>query len=239
MTHVVVLALAAALIYAVVKMKAGARWGRPATIVVAVLIISFTVVRWSCRRRSEPRVDPAAALGFEQTSARMLADALGKHMRRGSTTVVFALGVEPDSHEAMVAGLEEGFEPHEITVAAVLPPIPLSEANPKKQREEFDAALAKHPDAGGVIIYGDPAADMEGLEASGNKKLRLGIMAQRLTPLQALQRVKERTATVVIVPRPGVNWAKVTRTEDPERRFRKTYLLITPDSVDEIEKTLR
>ena len=239
MSTVLLILLAAALVYTIVQMKAGEEWARPATTVLAVVIILLAIVRWSCRGTpGSPPEDTAAVTSFEHTIAQTLADALGKQMPQGSQALVFALVAEPETYEAMTAGLAEGFKPYGITVAAVLPPIAPSQGNPGEQHKAYEAELAKHPEAAGVLIYGSPAADMEGLVPAGEKKLPLAIRAQRLTAAEAIQRVKEGTAHVVLVTRPDVNWPKVTRIKNPDRRFGKTYWLITPETAAEIEKEL-
>ena len=238
MTYLVVIPLAAALVYAVVRMKAGASWGPPATALLSAALVLFTILNATCRARGPRTFDRAAANAFDHVVARRLAAALGPRMRRGSTVLVFALGAEPESHTAMVAGLTEGFEPCEVTIAAILPPIPPNQADPNKQRQALDAALAKHPGVGGILIYGDPSADMEDL-SPGDTKLPLGILAQRLTPHEALARVLAGTAAAVLVPKPNVNWPAVTRIKDPEKRFDATYFLITADNADEIQASLQ
>jgi hypothetical protein len=231
--------LAAALTFAVVKMKAGEAWARPATAVLAALVVLLALVRVGCRRgRPDPQVDLAAASSFEEARARIFARALGKHMRRGSSALVFAMTEGEAFHSGLVGGLEKGFEPYGIKVAEVRLPIPEAQQGRQRQQQSFEAALASHPDLGGVVIYGNPVADMESVTTDG-KQVKLGIMVQRLDARAAVGRVKAGTATAVVVVRANVDWASVTRIRDPERRFRKTYLVVTPESVAEIEKGLR
>ena len=240
MTTVLLILLAAALIYAVIQMKAGAEWARSATVGLAVLIVLLAIVRWSCR--GEPAGAPADAaevVSSQQMSARMLAGALGKHMPKGSAAIVFALPMDEAADEAMREGLKEGFEPHQITLAAVIPPVAPDPTDPQKPQRTWQAALAKHPKASGIIIYGNAAADMEDFTPPPEKKLPVAIMAHRLTAQQAVKRVTEGSAAVIVVARPDANWPKIARMTSPRRRFEAAYLLITPDNVAEVEKDLR
>lgn len=237
MTTTLILLLAAALGYSFLRMRAGADWARPATVAFALPILLLTVVRGSCTSTAPRTVDLAAASAFEQTTARRLAEALGRQMRRGSRAVVFALTADPNTHDAMVAGLEKGFEPYGIILAAVLPPIPRAEHDPQRQLEDYEAALAEHPNVGGVVIYGNPAADMERMP-SAPTGIPVAIMAQRLTAREALRRVKRGTAAVVVVLRPGVDWPAVARIQNPAKRSNETYLLITPQNAAATERSL-
>jgi len=247
----VLIALAAALTFAVVKMKAGEAWARPATGVLAALVVVIALARLGCRRRRpDPQVDLEAASSFEEARARVLADALGKHMRPGSAALVFAMTEGEAFHSGLVAGLEKGFEPYGIKVADVR--LPLSggpRVGPQggehgggpggpRQQQRFEAVLASQPDVGGVVVYGNPVADMESVTTDG-KQVKLGILAQRLDARAAVARVKAGTATAVVVVRADVDWASATKIRDPERRVRRTYLVVTPESVAEIEKGLR
>ncbi|MFC1806644.1 hypothetical protein ACFL09_06680, partial [Planctomycetota bacterium] len=80
MITVLILVLAAGLIYAVVQMKAGEEWGKPASAVLAVLIILLAIVRVSCRGGGPDRTDVAEAEEAELTVAQAAVDALGKQM---------------------------------------------------------------------------------------------------------------------------------------------------------------
>lgn len=254
MSAVLLIALTAALIYAAVQARAGAPWARPASVALAVLVLLVAGLRWSCSGRTRPEADPAATLAFVEVCDRELAAALGKFMPRGSQAIVFAMAAGPEIHEAMRKGLDEGFKPYQITVAGIyLPlggaatggaggaPAPGAEAPPapEQQQETYEAILEQHPQAGGVIIYGDPLSGMDRFVPTGTKRLPLGILATRLVPHDALQRVKDGSATVVIVARPNADRAKLARIKDPRRRFRQTYLVITPDTVAEVHKALR
>ena len=69
--------------------------------------------------------------------------------------------------------------------------------------------------------------------------VQVGIMAHRLKPKEAIKRVKEGGIAVVVLPKPNINWAKVVRISNPDKRFARTYLVITRDNVAEVEKELQ
>ena len=241
MATFVIIVLAAGLVFSVVKMRAGEDWARTATPVLAVLIIVFGPVRLLACRSSGPggqAMDMESATSFEQTCAREFATAAGKFMRKGSKALVFVFAEGPEFYESMVAGLKEGLGAHGVTLGPMLPPIEAPQHNPGLQAQQFKDVLAKHPDVGGCLIYGNPIADMEEIKPPDDK-VQVGIMAHRLKPKEAIKRVKEGGIAVVVLPKPNINWAKVVRISNPDKRFARTYLVITRDNVAEVEKELQ
>lgn len=238
MIAVLILLLAVGLVYAVVQMKAGAEWGKPATVALAVLIILLAVVRVSCRGAGPTRTDVAEAEEAGFTIAQGAADALGRQLPSGGSVLVFALSADPDSHDALEDGLKKGFEPHNVAIAAIVPPF--EPGSPEQHQRAFDALIARHPGVAAILIFGDPANNMEDFvpqPTKGRTPPLTGIVAERLTAAQALQRVKDGTAVAVVVRRPDIDWAAVARLR-PRKRFERTYLVVTPDTVAETEKEL-
>jgi len=253
MSTVLLILLLAALIYTVVQMKAGAEWGKPAVVGLTVLIVLVALGRWACRGRPRTEADLQATYSYAQACNYELANALGKHMPKGGKALVFAMAMGPEGHQAMLDGLNKGFEPYGITIGGVemplgstgggaaMPGMPdrTPPPDPAKLQKEYQAVLAKYPDAAGLLIFGGPQYNMESFVPEGDKKLPLGIMGDKLTPAEAVARVKAGTATVVCVLRPDIDWPTVAKISSAQRKFRRTYFLVTPDTVADIEDELK
>jgi len=237
-TTFLALVLIAGLVYTLLQLKAGAAWGPPVTVVLTVLLFGLTVVRMGCQRSEARPAETATVCAFEQVVARKAAEELVDHLPPGRSVLVFSLGPAPESHEAMVAGLEEVFSPRDISIAAVLPPVAPNKADPQRHQRHLEEALDQFPDTRGIIIYGSPVADMERFEPA-EPRLPLALVAQRLSPAEAVARVQRGTATVVVTPRPGANWTRVANTADPERRFERACLLVTKANAAEVARSLK
>ena len=238
MIYAILLALGAALIYLVVQMRAGADWAPKAIVGLTAVTLLVSVGWWCSQSAPDPGSELAAAATADEVLAREVAAAFAKHVPKGRSVVVFAIPADPDARQWMLNGLKKGLEPHGLTLAAIAPPIVQTENDPRGSVGGFDAVLARHPKAGGVIIYGSPEADMEGIEQGGRTDLPLAIVSQRLSPKEAIQRVKDRTATVVSVVRPNIDWMAIKDVKDPTERFHKIRLIITPDNVAEVENQM-
>jgi len=236
MTTAILIVLGVALVYVAVQMKAGASWAPKAAAALAVLVIAVGVARWGCQQEADPEDEIAEALSAEEASAREMASALAKHVAKGRKVLVFATIADPDAYDRVVQGLKQGLEPCGATFGIVSPPVRPDDPEGRMLHRDCQAIVARHPEVGGVLVYGDPAADLEDFVPKG--KLPVGILARRLKPKEAVARVKQGTAAVVAIVRPDVDWSEIDKLDGPVAKFRRTYLVITQENVDEIEKQL-
>ena len=238
MIYAILAVLGVALVYAAMQAKGGASWAPKAIVALAIAIIIVSVASWFPRGGSGADAALAEAATADEAIAREIASAFGKHLAKGNSVVVFAVPADPDARRWMLEGLEKGLEPHGLTVAALAPPMVQGEKDPRGGVGGFESVLERHPNAGGIIIYGTPEADMEDIEQGHDTDLPLAIVAQRLTPDQAIQRVKDGTATLISVVRPNIDWMAIKDVTDPIKRFHKIRIIVTPDTLADAEKAL-
>lgn len=102
----------------------------------------------------------------------------------------------------------------------------------------FKQALAQTQDALAVVSYAGAPAGFDSLLSVSDPKVPPLYIFDPEGTTNWLSSLKQGRVHSVIIPRPGVNPAKAQITGSPDELFAKLYLLVTPETADQVAAQL-